>query len=133
MRANLEGAATAADALAYVQLNLDPEWFAELRRMGADSAMYDELLAQLGQDGTTESWVASGDAWFHANAVACATDDPTLIDAWVAWNEAEIGSADETVAWNALGIRLTSLLQENMMDAGPRTSDTVRTARADRN
>jgi hypothetical protein len=122
--ASIEATAVAAKAMAYMDLNMAPEYVGELARAGWDFASYDELLAVLGEDMTLTEWIDSNSAFWTAEQYVYMTDDRQLIDAWNAWlGMPEIGSLEDQAAYAEILVRLDHLINERLAlttgDAAP--------------
>ena len=122
LRASIEEARLATEALAFMGVNVNTEWFNTWRQAGGDVAIYDDLLAQLGLDSTTEEWAASWDdmyfdgAWIQADRQVWDTGDEALIEAWQRWNEAAGEDSDEAaVLSEVLWTRAIDLVLERLM------------------
>lgn len=118
LRTTLAQATSLAEALAYWELNLAPEWYAELRALGVDTTEFDDLLAQLGRSETMDQLMESGDGWYLANRAVISVGDDALIDAWTRWSQAEMGSDEEIVALQSFFLRLTALMHETVATSG---------------
>ena len=114
MRLRLDDAADMAETLAYLDLNMDPEFYAYLTDIGVDFTPYDELLATLGYDHTVATYVEEGRTWIHANSAVIIANDDELLENWIRWNEAGWNSDEEQVALAEFFIRLITLLHETV-------------------
>jgi len=120
----LDDAAELVEVVAYLELFMHPECYADLADMGVDVTLYDELLATLGYDHTVASYVEEGRGWIHANSAVIMVNDDELLENSIRWSEAELGSDEELVAVNEFLIRLVhvTLLHETV-SSGSRPRD----------
>lgn len=116
MGSAIESAIVAGEAVAADGLNLDPVFAQEVIDAGADMALAEDLLRDLGHPDDLQTWVASDAAWWEVNGKIQAIDDDELDDAWVRWNNSEIGSPEELAASWDYYWRLAHLVLEPLND-----------------
>jgi hypothetical protein len=105
-------ARSAAEAPAFSNLNGNAEFFAELQAAGADFTDADGLLAELGHDITFQQWTQQDQSYYALDRAMAALADDRLWDAWLRWNQSEVGSPQETAAAMEYSWRLQRLLMQ---------------------
>ncbi len=122
LQATLEGGREAVEALVLMYMNFGSDFLDELTQSGVDVTVFDDLLAQLGRDETTEEWAASWDdfdgAWGQADRAVHATNDEALIDLWQTWNFAEAESDEGYAVFLAMYARAYELMLERLTPVG---------------
>lgn len=114
LQVRLDAAADVSEALAHLELAMDPDVYADLADVGVDFTLLDGLLSALGYDQTVASYVEEGRGWIHANSAIILVNDDELLENWIRWNEADWDSDEELVAGVEFYARLVTLLHETV-------------------
>lgn len=112
-----------ARAIAVVSLWYDPEYLAELRDVGLDETMADQMLVDMGFNEPLAQW-AETNHWQDVNRIMMQVSDERAQEAWDEFANAEIGSGEEGVAYVEFTWRLTQLLLQDLMEFGVTTAST---------